>query len=240
MRNLGLSRPHRLLSTGTSPPICLSFAGWLSHHLLLRASASRHLSSRSHRTPPSLTPHLCWCQLVVALHLFAPPPPLDAPPYPHNWLCRHRCRCTGIVAVDAQTSLLLPRLILSPLLHIVKLALSPSSSLLSTSIAIVVAVVSHHAITIIVDFVTHRAVTIVDNVVIPHAIATVVVVVVAGCAITIVVDFVACCAVAIVVAVFARRTITIVVDIVVRCAVAIVINVDGMGVLWRRRRCPTT
>ncbi len=51
-RNLGLSRPRRLLSAGTSPPVCLSFAGWLSHCLLSRASASRHLLSRSRLTRP--------------------------------------------------------------------------------------------------------------------------------------------------------------------------------------------
>ena len=31
MRNLGLLRPHRLLPAGASPPVCLSYAGWLSH-----------------------------------------------------------------------------------------------------------------------------------------------------------------------------------------------------------------
>ncbi len=41
--NLGLSRPRRLLSAGASPPVCLSFAGWLLRRLLSRASASRHL-----------------------------------------------------------------------------------------------------------------------------------------------------------------------------------------------------
>jgi hypothetical protein len=51
-RNLGLSRPRHLLPAGASPPVCLSFAGWLSHRLLSRASASRHLSSRSHLTHP--------------------------------------------------------------------------------------------------------------------------------------------------------------------------------------------
>jgi hypothetical protein len=76
---LGLLRPRRLLSTGASPLVCLSFAGWLSHRLLSRASASRHISSGSRRTHPSLTPPLCSRQLVVASHLFAPPPPLDAP-----------------------------------------------------------------------------------------------------------------------------------------------------------------
>jgi hypothetical protein len=56
-RNLGLSRPRRLLSAGASPPVCLSFAGWLSRHLLLRASASRHLSSRSRLTHPDNGDH---------------------------------------------------------------------------------------------------------------------------------------------------------------------------------------
>jgi hypothetical protein len=51
-RNLGLSRPRRLLFAGASPPICLSFAGWLLRHLLLRASALRHLSSHSRLMHP--------------------------------------------------------------------------------------------------------------------------------------------------------------------------------------------
>jgi hypothetical protein len=51
-RNLGLLRPRHLLSTGAFPPICLLFTGWLSRRLLSRASASRHLSSRSRLTGP--------------------------------------------------------------------------------------------------------------------------------------------------------------------------------------------
>jgi hypothetical protein len=51
-RNLGLSRPWRLLSAGASPPVCLSFAGWLLRCLLSHASALRHLSSRSRLTHP--------------------------------------------------------------------------------------------------------------------------------------------------------------------------------------------
>ncbi len=51
-RNLGLSRPCHLLSAGASPPVCLSFAGWLSCRLLSRASASRHLSPHSRLTRP--------------------------------------------------------------------------------------------------------------------------------------------------------------------------------------------
>jgi hypothetical protein len=90
------------LSAGASPPDCFSFAGWFSHCLLLRASALRHLLSRSRRTRPSSTLPLCSCQLVVALHLFTPPPPLDAPPS-HDWLCcRHRL-CAGVFAVVAIT-----------------------------------------------------------------------------------------------------------------------------------------
>jgi hypothetical protein len=88
------------LSAGASPPICLSFAGWLSHRLLSRASASRHLSSCSRRTHPSSTPPLCSCQLVVVSHLFAPPPPLHAPP-PHDWLYRCRRRRAGVFAIVA-------------------------------------------------------------------------------------------------------------------------------------------
>ncbi len=51
-RNLGLSRPCHLLSAGTSPPVCILFAGWLSRRLLSRASASRCLVSHSRRTRP--------------------------------------------------------------------------------------------------------------------------------------------------------------------------------------------
>jgi hypothetical protein len=51
-RNLGLLRPHCLLSIGASPPICLSFASWLSRRLLSRASASRHFLSCSRLTHP--------------------------------------------------------------------------------------------------------------------------------------------------------------------------------------------
>jgi hypothetical protein len=56
-RNLGLSRPRHLLSAGTSPLVCLSFAGWLSRRLLSRASALRHLSSRSRLTRPDNSDH---------------------------------------------------------------------------------------------------------------------------------------------------------------------------------------
>ncbi len=51
-RNLGLLRPRCLLSAGASPPVCLSFAGWLPRCLLSRASASHHLSSHSRLTRP--------------------------------------------------------------------------------------------------------------------------------------------------------------------------------------------
>ena len=93
-----------------------------------RASALCHLLSRSRHTHPSLTPPLCSRQLGVTSHLFAPPPPLHAPP-PHGWLCCRRCRCTGLVAVNAQTSLPSSRLQLSPSLQVVELVLSPSSSI---------------------------------------------------------------------------------------------------------------
>jgi hypothetical protein len=80
------------LSTGASPLVCLSFAGWLSHRLLSRASASRHIFSDSLCTHPSSTPPLCSRQLVVASHLFAPPPPLDAPvPLPAFLNARLQC-----------------------------------------------------------------------------------------------------------------------------------------------------
>jgi hypothetical protein len=50
--NLGLLRPRCLSSAGASPPVCLSFAGWLLRCLMSRASASRHLLSRSRLTHP--------------------------------------------------------------------------------------------------------------------------------------------------------------------------------------------
>ena len=159
MRNLGLSRPHHLLSAGTSPPVCLSFAGWLLHRLLSRASASHHLLSRSCHTRPSLTPPLCLRQLVVALHLFTSPPPLDALSC-HDWLCRCCRRCAGAVAVNAQASSPVLQLRLSPSSHVVELALSPSLSSLSTSVAIIIAIVSRRAIAIIVDFIAHHTVII--------------------------------------------------------------------------------
>ena len=59
-----------------------------------------YLSLRSCRTHPSSTPPLCSRQLVAASHLFAMPPPLDAP-LPHNWLCRRRRRCAGIFVIVA-------------------------------------------------------------------------------------------------------------------------------------------
>jgi hypothetical protein len=96
-----------LLSAGASPPVCLLFAGCLSRRMLSRASALRHLLSRSHLTYQSSTPLLRLRQLVVASHLFAPPMPLNVPPT-HNWLCRRRHRCPGVGAVDAQVSLLSP------------------------------------------------------------------------------------------------------------------------------------
>ena len=145
MHNLGLSRPHCLLSAGASPPVCLSFAGWLLHRLLSRASALRHLLLRSHRTRPSSTPPLYLRQLVVATHLFAPPPPLDAPP-PHDWLCQ--------AVADVQALLPSSRLLLSPSLHPVKLASSPLSSSLSTSVAIVVVVVSGRAVAMVMSSLT--------------------------------------------------------------------------------------
>ena len=80
------------MSTGASPLVCLSFAGWLSHRLLSRASASHHILSGSRRTHPSSTPPLCSRQLVVASHLFPPPLPLDAPaPLPALLNARLQC-----------------------------------------------------------------------------------------------------------------------------------------------------
>ena len=87
-----------------SPLVCLSYAGWLLHRLLLRASASRHFSLHSRRTRLSSTPPLCSRQLVVASHLFVLPLPLDTPPS-QNWLCHCRRQCAGVVAVNAQASL---------------------------------------------------------------------------------------------------------------------------------------
>jgi hypothetical protein len=106
-----------------------------------------------------------------------------------SWLSRrissHRLRLstrrrltTGCVVaiVDAQASLPLLRLRLSPSSYPVKLASSPSSSLSSTSVAIVVVVVSRRAVAMVI-----------------------VVVDVARCAIAIIVGFAVRCAAAIVV-----------------------------------------
>ncbi len=148
--------PHLILSTLPLPlhaqprPIeALSpLVHWrLSSHLPLvcrlvvaspRASALCHLLSRSCHTHRSLTPPLCSRQLVVTSHLFAPPPPLHVP-LPHDWLCCRHCQCT---AVNAQASLPLSRLQLSPLLQVVELALSPS---LSITIVIVIVLIWQHS-----------------------------------------------------------------------------------------------
>ena len=187
--------------------------------MLSRAFASHHLSSRSHLTHPSLTPPLCSRQLVVALHLFTPPLPLDAPP-PHDWLCPRHHRCTDVVTVDAQASLPSSELRLLPSSLVINLASSPSLfSSSSTSVAIVVVVVSPRAVAIVIIVVARRAIAIIVNFI-------------ARCAIAIVIIVVACPAVAIdaiilVVLIVARRAITIVVDVVICSTVAIVVIVSG-------------
>ena len=161
--NLILSRPSHLLSDSASPPICLLLllAGWLLCRQLLRASALRHILSRSCLTHPSSTPLLRSHQLVVAPHLFARPPPLNVPP-PDGWLCHCRHRCAGVVAVDAQASLPLLLLRLSPSSLIVELASLPPLSLLlslstkSIAIVIIIIIVSPCAVAIIVNFVACR------------------------------------------------------------------------------------
>ena len=100
-RNLSLSMPCCLLSADASPFVCLLFSGWLSRCLLLHVSALHHLCSCL--SSPSSTPPLHLRQLVVALHLFAPPLHLDVPS-PHNWLCCCRFQYAGVVAVNAQAS----------------------------------------------------------------------------------------------------------------------------------------
>ena len=157
------------MSAGASPPVCLSFAGWLSYCLLSHASASRHLSSRSRYTRPSSTPPLCSRQLIVASHLFAPPPPLTMPP-PYDWLCRLRRRCTGIFAVVA--------------IAIVTLVASCRAGV----IALVIVVVDVHRHRCCRRLVSRRAVAMV-----------IVVVDVACCAVTIIIDITVRRAVAIVV-----------------------------------------
>jgi hypothetical protein len=61
--------PLVILSTGASPLVCLSFAGWLSHRLLSPASASRHISSGSRRMHPSSTPPLCSLFTPAGCHV---------------------------------------------------------------------------------------------------------------------------------------------------------------------------
>ena len=110
------SRARCLLSSGASPPICLSFAGWLLRCLLSCASASSHLLKRSRLTGPSLTPP----------SLFTPAS------------CCIASLCTASASQCATA------------LH---LAVS-SSSLMSTSVAIIIVIISRHAIAIVVDFVS--------------------------------------------------------------------------------------
>ena len=114
------------------------------------------------------------------------PLPLDAPP-PHNWLCRCCHQCAGVISADAQASLPSLQLRLSPSSHVVELASSPSFSSSSTSVAFIVAVVSHRAVATIINFIAFSTIIIVIDVNIHHAI-TIVVVVAARGTIAIVVD----------------------------------------------------
>jgi hypothetical protein len=63
---LCLATCHCLLSAGASCLVCLSFAGWFSHHILLRC----------HLKCPSLTPafiHTSWLLHLISLHCFRLP-----------------------------------------------------------------------------------------------------------------------------------------------------------------------
>ena len=69
MRNLGLLRPCRLLSTGASPPICLLFAVWLSHRLVPPPCVTfcRAAAARIHPRP-LLFVHASWLSRRISLH----------------------------------------------------------------------------------------------------------------------------------------------------------------------------
>jgi hypothetical protein len=131
-------------------------------------SASRHLSSRSRHTHPSLTPPLCSRQLVVVSHLFAPPLPLDVPP-PHDWLCHCRRRCTGIFAVIAIAIVTLVTSCRAGVIALVVVIVDVRrhrccSRLVSRhAVAMIIVVVdaARCAVTIIVDFTVRRTVAIV-------------------------------------------------------------------------------
>ena len=146
------------MSDGASPHVCLSFAGWLSHRLLLRASASRHLSLRSCHTRPSLTPPLCSRQQVVTAHLFAPSKPLDAPP-PHDWLC---CRCRRCAGVFAVVAIAIVTLVASRRAGIIALFIVVVVvSRRAVAMVVIVVDVACCAVAIIVAFAVRRAVAIV-------------------------------------------------------------------------------
>jgi hypothetical protein len=94
---------------------------------MVESSSDMSSQRKKHSWLSPIAPPLCSRQLVVTSHLSAPSMPLDAPPS-HDWLCRCRRQCAGVVAVNAQASLSSSRLRLSPSLHIVELASSPSLS----------------------------------------------------------------------------------------------------------------
>jgi hypothetical protein len=68
----------------------------------------------------------------------------------------------------------------------------------------------------------------------------IVVAVVSRRAVAIIINFIALCTVIIVIDIVIHHAIAIVVVAVAHRTVAIVVDVKRMGILWRRRRCPTT
>ena len=228
--------PHRLLSAGASPPVRLSFTGWLSLCLLSRASTSCHLSSHSRRMRQSSTPPLCSHQLVVASHLFALPPPLDAP-LPHDWLCagvfavitiaivtlvpRHQAGVVtlNIVAINIRRHQhplpsLLPSYPVAPLLSLSTLSPVAPSPSLSTSSSVAPLPSSLSSMPVAPSPLWSTLLPVAPS---PSLLSSS--------------------------PVAPSPLLSMspsVVDVGVRHAVAIVVDVEGMAVLWRRRRCPTT
>ena len=150
--------PHCLLSTGTSPPVCLLFAGWLLHCLLSRASASRHLllwtMTTARRVIAIIVNFIIYCTInvvidVVVCHAVAIVVDIVI------------CHVVAIVIVDV----------------VVCRAVAIVVDVVVRCIVVVV-VATRCAVAVIVDVVVRRAVAIiVVNFVVPRAVLIVIVIV---------------------------------------------------------------
>jgi hypothetical protein len=148
-RNLGLSRPRRLLSAGASPPVCLSFAGWLLHRLLSRASASRHLLSRSRLTRPATA------RRAVAIIV--------------DFVVRRAIAIVVGIVVRRAIAIVVD-VIVRPAVAIVVVDV-----IVRRAVTIVNDIVVRRAVAIIVNFVAHRAVAIVVDIVVRCVVVVVIV-----------------------------------------------------------------